>query len=169
MSLKQDTRLPAGLLTVMTVQFFCVVFFITDVFVDYREQPPGAGFPFHISFESVATISLVAAIIFEARYLISLVRRKAQLEKSLEVARTAVHEVIDAHFADWKLSPSETEVATFLVKGLGIPEIAWVRGCAEGTVKAHLNAIYRKSDTRNRGELLSVLIDSLLAGDVKQN
>jgi len=31
-------------------------------------------------------------------------------------------------------------------------------------VKAHLNAIYRKSGARNRGELLSLLIDSLLAG-----
>ncbi|MGD9295546.1 MAG: helix-turn-helix transcriptional regulator, partial [Roseobacter sp.] len=80
-----------------------------------------------------------------------------------KVASAAVYDVIAAHFETWRLSPSERDVATFLVKGLDISEIARVRNCAEGTVKAHLNAIYRKSGARNRGELLSLLIDSLLA------
>ncbi len=37
-----------------------------------------------------------------------------------------------------------------------------MRGSAEGTVKSHLNAIYRKSGTANRGELLSSIIDTLI-------
>jgi DNA-binding NarL/FixJ family response regulator len=60
------------------------------------------------------------------------------------------------------LTPSEADVANFLVKGLGIAEIAQMRGSAEGTIKSHLNSIYRKSGTHNRGEVLSLIIDSLM-------
>lgn len=49
-----------------------------------------------------------------------------------------------------------------MVKGLNTSEIAAMRGSAEGTVKAQLNAIYRKSDTRNRAEMLSALIDTMM-------
>jgi DNA-binding NarL/FixJ family response regulator len=157
-----DRRLPLGLLTLIAVQVFCVLFFLTDVVEDYRAAAPGTGLSLHLNIEAVATVSLIAAIVFEVRVLMGLLRRKAQLEQAVKIASAAVNDVIEAHFETWRLSPSETDVATFLVKGLEISEIAEVRGCAEGTVKAHLNAIYRKSGTRNRGELLSVLIDSLL-------
>lgn len=163
--LENDTRVPTSLALLIAVQCACVVFFLVDVATDVREQPAGAGFPFHLSFEIVATFSLFAAIVFEAKYLSSLLRQKARLEQGLSIANAAVHEVIEAHFVQWKLSPSETDIATFLVKGLDIAEIAQVRGCAQGTVKAHLNAIYRKSGTNGRGELLSVIIDTMLVGD----
>lgn len=159
---ESDRKTSLGLAALIAVQVFCVLFFVTDVLEDFRAAPPGAGFSVHLNIEALATLSLVAAIVFEVRYLSVLLRRKAQLEEAVRIASTAVHEVIEAHFEDWGLSPSETDVATFLVKGLEISEIADARGCAEGTVKAHLNAIYRKSGTRNRGELLSVLIDGLL-------
>jgi DNA-binding NarL/FixJ family response regulator len=160
--LETDSRLPIGLIALIAVQVICVIFFITDVVEDYRAAAPGSGLSLHLNIEAVATLSLLAAIVVEVRYLLALLRRKAQLEQAVEIASAAVHEVIDAHFEDWSLSPSERDVATFLVKGLDIAEIARVRGCAEGTVKAHLNAIYRKSGSRNRGELLSLLIDGLL-------
>lgn len=163
--LTTDTRMPLGLGLLIAAQFFCVVFFLGDLVADYREQAPGSGIPYHLGFETIATLCLLAAILVEIRYLFSLLRRKAHLEQNLKIASAEVYDVILAHFESWKLSPAETDVATFLVKGLEISEIAVTRGCAEGTVKAHLNAIYRKSGTKNRGELLSVLIDSLLGGD----
>lgn len=166
--LETDTRMPMGLALLIAVQAVCTVFFVGDVVADFRSYGPGGGFPFHLTIEAVASLSLFAAIAVEGRYLLTLIRRKAHLERGLKLAHAAVYDVIRAHFEIWALSPAETDVATFLVKGLDISEIATVRGCAEGTVKAHLNAIYRKSGTRNRGELLSVLIDSLLAGDVAE-
>jgi DNA-binding NarL/FixJ family response regulator len=96
--------------------------------------------------------------------LLDLLRRKAHLERNLAQASAAVHAVILAHFAECDLSPAETDVARFHVKGLPIADIARMRGCAEGTVKAHLNAIHRKSGTTSRGDLLSVLIESLMGG-----
>lgn len=157
--------MPLGLALLIGVQAVCVTFFVGDVLEDFREMAPGGGV--HLGIEAVAAASLLAAIVFEVRVMLDLLRRKAQLERSLSLARAAVHEVIEAHFDAWRLSASERDVAGFLVKGLGIPEIAELRGCAEGTVKAHLNAIYRKSGARNRGELLSLVIDSLIAKETE--
>lgn len=164
----QKTRLtvPLGLIILMAVQVVCTAFFLNDVVADFREQSGLGTFDFHLSMELVAALSLVLAISAEGSYLLHLLRRKAHLENSLQIASSAVYDVIEAHFEEWGLSPSETDVATFLVKGMDISEIAGLRGCAEGTVKAHLNAIYRKSGTHNRGEFLSVLIDGLLMGQI---
>ena len=82
------------------------------------------------------------------------------------MAGAAIAEVIEAHFAEWALTPAEHDIANFLVKGLSIAEIAQVRGSAEGTVKSHLNAIYRKSGSQNRGELLAQILDSLMAREL---
>ena len=53
-------------------------------------------------------------------------------------------------------------MATFLIKGADIAEIARLRGSAEGTVKAHLNAIYRKAGVSGRPALVSLLIEDLM-------
>ena len=154
-------------MALIAVQFVCAAFFITDLAADYHEAvlSTDGEFGFHLPIEAVATFAILAAVAFETWYLWQLVRRKADLERSLAVARGAVHDVIEAHFEAWGFSPSERDVAMFLVKGLNTAEIAEMRGSAEGTIKAHLNAIYRKSGTRSRAEMLSVLIDSLMAGD----
>ncbi len=56
----------------------------------------------------------------------------------------------------------------FLVKGFGISEIAELRSLAEGTVKAQLNTIYRKSGTQNKSKALSVLLNSMMGGKSSQ-
>lgn len=158
------SRMPATLMILIAVQTFCAVFFLGDVIEDLRATGLSGLLHPYLAVEAAATFSLVAAIAVELKVLLGLLRRKAHLENSLRVAGAAVQDVIDAHFDAWALSPSERDVATFLVKGLSTADIARLRGSAEGTVKAHLNAIYRKSDTRNRADLLSVLIDSLMTG-----
>jgi DNA-binding NarL/FixJ family response regulator len=78
------------------------------------------------------------------------------------MASAALQDVVQSHFDEWKLTASERDVAALMVKGLSISEIAGVRGTAEGTVKAHLNAIYRKANARNRAEVLSTIMDTLI-------
>ena len=58
-------------------------------------------------------------------------------------------------------------VALFTLKGLAIPEIAGVRGSAEGTIKAHLGAIYRKAGVNGRGAFLALFIEELMVGPVQ--
>jgi DNA-binding CsgD family transcriptional regulator len=96
------------------------------------------------------------------RYLLRLLRRQAQLERQMSVAAGALHEVMENYFRDWKLTPSEQDIAAFTIKGYSIAEIAGFRGSAEATVKTHLNAIYRKAGVTGRGQLTSLLIEDLL-------
>ena len=157
----KEFQVPLGLFGLIVVQFFFAVFFIGDVVADYRAMGGFTG-GVHFWFEVLAALSLLVTIAFEAGLLMRMLRRAAHLQGRLAVTKLAVYEVIEAEFEAWKLSPAEADVASFLVKGFGIAEIATLRGSAEGTVKAHLNAIYRKSGAHSRGDVLSLLIDRLL-------
>lgn len=164
MSRADPSETPTGLLILMTVQMVCAVFFIADVLRDLADEGGIANLDLHLGVEMIATLSLFAAILLEARLVARILRRKRHLEASLATASAEVHEVILAQFGEWSLSPAEADVAMFLVKGLGTQAIADLRGSAEGTIKAHFNAIFRKAGVHSRAELLSVLIDRLLAG-----
>lgn len=153
-----------GLALLMAVQGICAVFFIADVFADIANEGGMSHLTEHLAVETLATTTLIAAIFLEARLFMSLLRHREALEQDLAVAAAEVHEAIRAQFAEWRLSPAESDVAMFLVKGLGTAEIAEMRGSAEGTIKAHFNAVFRKAGVHSRAELLSMLIDRILAG-----
>lgn len=156
------------LVVLMTVQLACAVFFVVDAVRDYMLEGGPASIDLHLAFETAATIGLLAAIVVEGRLLRTLMRRKARLEESLANASAEVYDVIVAQFEEWHLSPAEFDIAMFLVNGLGTQEIAELRGSAEGTVKAHLAAIFRKAGVHSRAELLSMLIDRLLGGRLEK-
>lgn len=143
----------------IVAQIICAVVFLVDVLTDISEL---SALDWQIVPEALASIALLVGIAFEAIYLVHLLRRKASLERSVGMASAALQTVIDSNFDDWKLTASERDVAALMVKGLSISEIANVRGSAEGTVKAHLNAIYRKSNARNRAEVLSHIMDTMI-------
>ncbi|MFZ5961448.1 helix-turn-helix transcriptional regulator [Thalassococcus sp. BH17M4-6] len=90
-------------------------------------------------------------------------QRTAHLQEQLGLAAGAFNEIVEARFRDWGLTPSEQDVALFTLKGCAIPEIATLRGSAEGTVKSHLNGIYRKAGVTGRGAFLSLFIEDLMA------
>lgn len=152
---------PLGLVALILFQCFCTAFFIYDVTLDLDE---GLTSLLHMLPEVAATVGLVLGVAFEVHALVVLLRRQARMAQSLGVAAGALNEVMEAHFRAWALTPSEQDVATFTIKGFSIAEIATMRGSAEGTVKTHLNAIYRKAGVQGRGQLVSVLIEDLLGG-----
>ncbi len=152
-------RLPAIIIALIAVQIVCAGVFLADVLGDASEQ---AALRWALVPEALACIALFLGIGFEAVFLSKLLRRKASLERSLKLASSELQSIIERHFDEWKLTASERDVAALMVKGLSIAEIAQVRGSAEGTVKAHLNAIYRKADARNRAEVLSNIMDALI-------
>jgi DNA-binding CsgD family transcriptional regulator len=129
---------------------------------DALDTDPGGADRFEI-LELAATAGLVLAIVFEVQFLNELLRRTRAAERNLRVARGALNEVIEEYFRTWALTPAERDVAGFVIKGLSIAEVAALRGAAEGTVKTQLNAIYRKAGVSGRGQLVSLLIDDLLA------
>jgi DNA-binding CsgD family transcriptional regulator len=159
-----DTPSPkAGLWLALLIgfQIVCALFFLGDVMVDVAE---GAGTLWHLGPEFGAALGLLLGIVVETVVLLALLRRQAHMARSLGVAAGALAEVMQGHFRRWGLTPSEQDVAAFTIKGFSIAEIATLRGSAEGTVKTHLNAIYRKSGVQGRGQLVSLLIEDLLEG-----
>lgn len=154
---------PGILVALIAVQSLCAAFFLWDVIEDILAGLTSFS-NFYLTVEAAAALALVSAIVFETRYLMRLMQRKAHLENQVSIAAGAFHEIMLAHFDAWGLTPSENDVALFAIKGLPIAEIARLRGSAEGTVKSQLNAVYRKAGVSGRGALLGVLIDELVAG-----
>lgn len=149
-----------GLLVLLIAfQILCTLFFMGDVMVDLEEQESSL---WHLAPELGATLGLVIGIAVETLVLLALLRRQAQMQKSLGVAAGALADLMQAYFRQWGLTPSEQDVAAFTIKGYSIAEIAELRGSAEGTVKTHLNAIYRKAGVPGRSQLVSLLIEDLL-------
>jgi DNA-binding CsgD family transcriptional regulator len=152
---------PAVLVILIFVQALCAAFFLWDDMADLVAMQT-TRFDLHQVVEYTVTLSLIIAIVIEARILMYLLRREAHLERGLSIAAGALNDLMEGYFAAWRLTPSEKDVAMLLIKGCEIPEIARLRGCAEGTVKAHLNAIYRKADVSGRAALVSLLIEDLM-------
>jgi DNA-binding CsgD family transcriptional regulator len=153
---------PFALIVLVLTQGVCAVFFVGDVVVDYFETGTALLERPHLFFEVLISFSLVAAIAFESYFFVWLLQRKAHLEKSASIAASAINDLINAHFDNWQLTAAERDIAAFMIKGLSNSEIASLRGCAEGTIKAHLNAIYRKSETTGRSDLLSFIIEDII-------
>lgn len=153
---------PLFLVLLITAQVLCAAVFLMDVVRDGFDAGLRDFLMGHFAIEAVAVVALIAGILFEILVLRTLLQSKAHLERQVTLAAQAFHAVIEAHFDSWTLTPSERDIAHFTVKGCSIAEIAVLRGSAEGTVKSHLNAIYRKAGVGNRGELLSLLIEDLM-------
>ena len=151
-----------GLTLLIAVQALCSVFFLSDALADVGDKGL-AAMDVHMVVETIAVVGLILAIVFESKVLSAMLRRQAHMQRGLNIASGALHDLMEKYFADWGLTPSEHDVAAFAIKGSNIAEIAALRGSAEGTVKAHLNAIYRKAGVSGRGELVSLLIEDLMS------
>lgn len=138
-------------------QGLCALYFIYDVLRDAREADS-----LHLLPEIAATVGLVIGIAVEVSVLMSMLRRQQRMEKGLGVAAGALAELMEDYFTTWSLTPSEQDIATFTIKGYSIAEIAKLRGSAEGTIKTHLNAIYRKAGVPGRAQLVSLMVEDLL-------
>ncbi len=157
---------PVVVAALIALQSLCAAYFLVDVLHDVLAGGQGSFEAFLVA-ETLATLALIAGIAFEIRVLFRLLERKAHLEQQVSLAARAFHDVVDARFAQWGLTAAERDVAHFTVKGMSISEIAGLRHSAAGTVKSQLNAIYRKAGVGNRGELLSLLIEDLVATGIE--
>ncbi len=146
------------------LQAVCGIIFIGDVVTDILPQGlAGLSDPANLS-EFAASFGLILGLVFETLVLWRLIGRQKRMQESMNVASGALGDVMEAYFRTWALTPTESDVATFSIKGYSITEIAQLRGSAEGTIKTHLNAIYRKSGVTGRAQLVSILIEDLMRG-----
>ena len=154
-------------LNLFLVLLFCVQFVSAGVFVsDILLNILGASrAPISWQVREIIEIGAALGLVLGAIFGIFLLRKSVALSRrtqsQLRVASGAFHELLEDHFEQWSLSPAERDVALFTIKGMTIQEISDLRNTSEGTIKAQLNAIYRKSGTTNRTALLGVFVDAL--------
>lgn len=160
--LARQIGMPLGMLVLILAQLLCVNFFVLDVVGDYRQDSSFFDQNGHLLIETLATICFAIAIWVEWRFFRQLLRRQQVLEENITAARAAMQQVIDHHFAEWGLTRAERDIAGLMIKGCSIAEIAAFRHSAEATIKTHLNAIYRKSGTSGRSDLLARLLDEVM-------
>jgi DNA-binding NarL/FixJ family response regulator len=142
----------------------CGAILVLDLGLEMHQAGWGALIAPKLVPELLAVLGLGVSMPFMAGALMRMRARQEQMEKGLSVASGALSGMIEGYFAAWGLTPAEQAVATFTIKGYAIAEVAALRGSAEGTVKTHLNAIYRKAGVAGRAQLVSLLIEDLMRG-----
>lgn len=111
--------------------------------------------------EIAAVTGLLLGLIFKGPVLRRLFLRPGQMERRLAVAQGALGDVREGYFRARPLTPTEADVAAFTIKGSSSAEIASFRSSAQGRIKTQPNAIYRKSGTLGRAQLVSGLVEDL--------
>lgn len=163
MTFRSITKQRGKLVVLIVAQSLAATFFVFDMVRDVIREMGTGGFDPHLLVETSAAGFLILGIVVEVLFLRALLERQAHSERGLSIAAGALNEVMEAYFRSWNLTPSEEAVAAFTLKGFSISEIAELRQSREGTIKAHLNAIYRKAGVNGRGSLVSLLIEDLMS------
>jgi DNA-binding CsgD family transcriptional regulator len=152
---------------VFVLQALCALFFALDVMGDVTGGLFGSEAFTHLggtdALEYLITVVLVISLLFSGHQLLALLTRQKRLEQQMQIASGAFAELLNSHFDDWGLTPSERDVALMAIKGLSIAEMARRRETKGGTIKAQCNAVYRKAGVTGRTQLLSVFIEELMA------
>jgi DNA-binding CsgD family transcriptional regulator len=155
-------------LSVVGVQALCTLFFVSDILagmVGVEREP--LAWETRELIEIGASLGLILGVVLGAVLLARTLSRSHAMESRLREVSGAFSDLLEERFREWRLTPSERDVAWFTIKGLSIAEIAKLRGTSEGTVKAHSNAIYRKAGVSSRTQLLSLFLEDLM-GDAPE-
>ena len=136
------------------------LFFAIDITVDLLATEESW---FHLFIESMVFLAISTVLFRELRRLSQL---KAELsEERVRTARLSgeLLAVMRDQFGQWGLSPSESEIALLLIKGLSMKEIAEARQVKEKTIRQQATSVYAKSGYAGRHELVAHFIEDLMS------
>jgi DNA-binding NarL/FixJ family response regulator len=136
------------------------LFFAFDIITDLVAKDESW---LHLFVESIVFLAISAVLFRELRHL-----RQLKVELSEERIRTArlsgeLLAVMRNQFAEWGLSPSESEIALLLIKGLSMKEVAEARQVKEKTIRQQATSVYAKSGYAGRHELAAHFIEDLIS------
>jgi len=141
------------------------LFFLLDVAGDMFHVEIDVFWIDHSVVEMISVLALTISLIVIGVHLKRLIRQHRESRDSVKVASGELLAVIYNRFDEWQLTPSESEIALFLIKGLSVQEIADLRDTRSGTVKSQSSTIYQKAGVRGRNELVAYFVEDLLAGE----
>lgn len=91
-------------------------------------------------------------------------RQRAMIERdesAIQVTRNFL-QAMRIQFERWKLTPSEMDVATLLMKGLSVEECALALQCSDAAVRELVASLYNKAGLVSRHQLLGYFWGDLL-------
>jgi DNA-binding CsgD family transcriptional regulator len=144
---------PAAILVSATL------FFAYDIIGDLLDDSENI---FHILIELVVFLAM-SAVLFRELHQVRLLNNEVW-EQQIKTARLSgeLLAVMRDQFRQWGLSPSESEVALLLIKGLSMREISEARQVKEKTIRQQATSIYSKSGYAGRHELVAHFIEDLM-------
>lgn len=169
-------RFPAAVVAILTL---VAAGGITDLIFDRPERwlSPHVLFEAGLIVTSLASIAVLSLNWRRAtQELIGTQRSLEQTRRSLEERQTerdswrasaesalvGLGVAIDRQFDLWALTPTEREVALFLLKGYGHKQIAGATNRSERTVRQHAVAVYQKAGVAGRAELAAFFLQDLM-------
>lgn len=143
---------------------------------DLVMDQPARWLSFHVVFETlmIAGALLMATTLWlgwwrseraAAELRVSLEEQRGERDRWRASARSALEglgQAIDEQFAQWRLTPTEREVALLLLKGFGHKQIAALTGRGERTVRQHAGVVYEKAGLGGRAELAAYFLQDLM-------
>ncbi len=109
-----------------------------------------------------ATLGLILGSMMGVALAITARREMRRAKRAQRLTAGQFTDVVREYFAKLGLTPAETEVAWYILKGMSISEIAQLRNTREGTVKTQGTAIYKKAGVNGKSQLMSLLVEDLL-------
>ena len=150
--------------SIVAIQLVFSGFFIFDLgseVLGWRKVT--LSWEFHEAVQLITIAALLLGSLLGVIAYRNLARQRKEMRRQMLVARNAFHELIQQNFKEWGLTPSERDVGLFILKGLSNTEIAEVRGKSIGTIKAQVNAVFRKAGASGRTQLISLFMEDLIA------
>ena len=157
-ALPRDALAP---LAIVAIQLAAALYFVIDGVADWLELA-GNGSLGEVLLECLVAIALFLSVGVGAWVLRQTLQRSARQEQALNVARGALSELLAARFEEWRLTPSEADIATFALKGCNIAEIAHLRDAKEGTVRSQLSQVYAKAGVTSQAMLMALFLEELV-------
>ena len=152
-----------GLQYFVIFQVLCTVLFLGKTLSDFFSIPL-----YFLPWSVLETIELLAA----AGMLLGVIsgfllfreghRRMIEAERRINAAAGEFHEHLLGQFDEWELTPTEKDIALYVIKGFSNLEIASLRGTTESTVKSQVSAIFRKSGVTSRQQLATWAVEDLI-------
>ncbi len=161
------TRPTSASLALLVIQFVCIVMFLVDILYEVHiasvsDQGAAIMGPVHLVAEGASLTLLLTGFGLAHMQLRQIRANVEEKMRQLGSLRGQFDSIIEERFGTWKLSAAESDIALLSLRGLKICEIARMRQTAEGTIKAQLSAVYRKSGIASRTELLAQFMDEFL-------
>lgn len=164
-SRRNERRKLVMLYSAFAVQGLSAFFFLGELWSEIlglRETP--IPYAYQEVIQLLASLGLVIGVLASAMLVRRHLDRMQELNRQIDLATGNYETHLQDLFRSWRLSRSEQEVTIYAMKGFSNGEIADFRSTTASTVKSQMNAIYRKSGLANRQQLISFLVEELLAG-----